>query len=294
MRYQNSPVVKQGKNYLLAIGINDYQYCPKLYNAVNDVEQFTDLMSKKFGFDAETSHLLCNQDATSENIFNSLKELVRSVKQEDNVLIYFSGHGELDDILGQGYWIPVEAQSGKIHQYIPNSTIQTILRRINSFHTFLIVDSCYSGSLFLEGESKLISAAYDFPSRWGLTSGRNTIVSDGKAGMNSPFATALLSTLKDIDKPLNVSALCDIIKQTIPIATNNLQKPIGDPLSMEGHKGGQFIFTPINRESALVEEQAYQEAIEANSISLYEQFIKRFRDGEFNNKEKKADIVQRF
>lgn len=293
MDYKNSPVTKQGKNHLLAIGINEYQYCSKLYNAVNDVEQFSDLMNKKFGFDSQSCHLLCNQEATSENIFNSLKKLVEFVEREDNVIIYFSGHGELDHVLGQGYWIPVEAQLGKIHQYIPNSTIQLILRRINSFHTFLIVDSCYSGSLFLEGESKLISAAYDFPSRWGLTSGRNTIVSDGKAGTNSPFAAALLSTLESIDKPLNVSALCDIIKQTVPIATNNLQKPIGDPLSMEGHKGGQFIFIPINRESALAEEQTYQEAIEANSISLYEQFIKRFREGEFKTKEKKADIVQR-
>ncbi|MBL7814317.1 MAG: caspase family protein, partial [Saprospiraceae bacterium] len=206
---------QNGQNYILAIGINDYDHCPKLINAVKDVEDFTQLMISRYGYNPDNIKLLRDKEATYKKIFAELKRLVTLVKPSDSVLIYFSGHGEMDELLDEGYWIPVEAKHESINQYIANSTIQKILNKINSFHTFLIVDSCYSGSLFLDGKTRFISDAYDFPSRWGLTSGRNTIVSDGKAGENSPFAKALIETLTLSDTPLNSSALCDVIKQNV-------------------------------------------------------------------------------
>lgn len=276
---QDIPVIPPSKNYLLAIGINDYTHCPKLHNAVKDVEDFAALMGDKYGFEEAQIQLLCKEDATAERIMAAFKSLVRAVQPSDNVLIYFSGHGELDDILDEGFWIPIEAERGKENQYIRNSTIHKVLQKINSFHTFLIVDSCYFGSLFLDGKSKFVSAAYDLPSRWCLTSGRNTIVSDGKAGTNSPFADALLDTLRRIDQPMNVSALCDIIKQTVPAATNKLQLPTGDPLSIEGHKGGQFIFSPkvvVSPELA-----DWDKAKAENTESAYSRYLRKDRHGQF-------------
>jgi sulfatase modifying factor 1 len=294
---QDIPVIPPGKNHLLAIGINDYAHCPKLHNAVKDVEDFAALMGDKYGFEKAQIQLLCNEDATAERIMAAFKSLVRTVQPTDNVLIYFSGHGELDDILDEGFWIPIEAERGKENHYIRNSTIHNVLRKINSFHTFLIVDSCYSGSLFLDGKSKFVSDAYDFASRWGLTSGRNTIVSDGKPGTNSPFATALLDTLRRIDQPMNVSALCDIIKQTVPAATKKLQTPIGDPLSIEGHKGGQFIFSPkvvvspelsdwekTKTENTESEEVSWKETIDKNTLLAYHRYLRKYPKGKYSEK----------
>lgn len=279
-----SPVdeLKKGINYLLAIAINDYLHCPKLNNAVKDIEDFEALMIEKFGFEKKNTKLIRNDEATHQNILNEFKRLINVVKPDDSVIIYFSGHGELDIDFDEGYWVPFEAERNKINQYLPNSTIQKVLPKINSFHTFLIIDSCYSGSMFLEGKGKFISDSYDFHSRWGLTSGRNTIVNDGKAGTNSPFAKELLDTLKHINIPMNVSALCDVIKQTVPAATNKLQKPIGDPLNIEGHKGGQFIFTPRTTEA-----NDWDRALQLHTESAYLNYLDKYPRGEFVQEAKK-------
>ena len=274
-----TPLPPKGITHFLGIGINDYVHCPKLHNAVKDVQDTIALLQEKYGFDAQHIRTLYDDRATSEHILAEFKRLVREVKPTDNVLIYFSGHGELDDVLDEGFWVPVEAERGKENQYVRNSTIQKVLLKINSYHTFLISDSCYSGALFLDGKGKFVSDSYDFPSRWGLTSGRNTIVSDGKAGTNSPFATAILDTLRHIDKPLNVSALCDVVKQAVPAATNKLQKPIGDPLSIEGHKGGQFIFVPIVKTNP--ELVAWEAAKAENTEGSYSRYLRKYPDGEF-------------
>lgn len=275
-----SPSVPKGKNHVLAIAIDDYKYCNKLNNAVKDAQDFVALLMDKYGFDEKHIQFLSNEEATAERVIDTLKWLMKNVKPTDNVLIYFSGHGEFDKDFDEGFWIPVEAKSGQSNQYIPNFRINKALEQINSFHTFLIVDSCYSGSLFLDGKSKSLSESYDFPSRWGLTSGRNTIVSDGAAGTNSPFAAALLDVLRRIDKPMNVSALCDLIKQTVPAVTNKLQIPIGDPLSINGHKGGQFVFEPLVKISP--EETAFwQDATAKNSLLAYYHYLRKYPNGQY-------------
>jgi formylglycine-generating enzyme len=276
---QNDPSVKKGKNYILAIGIDEYTHCPKLKNAVKDIKDFVTLLTDKFGFH-ENSHItfLCNDEATYEHIFKALEYLIDNVKDVDNVLIYFSGHGEFYEKWG-GYWIPFEAKQGNRKDCISNNDIQAAMEKINSLHTLLIVDSCYSGSLFLDGKSKFVSDSYDFPSRWGLTSGRNTIVNDGKAGTNSPFAAALLSALRHLDKPMNVSALCDSIKQAVPAATNKLQTPIGDPLKINGHLGGQFVFYPQNN---INPEITYWKAVkDENTEGAYKDYLRKYAQGLF-------------
>ena len=275
---QATETAQTGNNYILAIGINDYDHCPKLDNAVKDVADFTQLMIGQYGFDPQHVTLITDKEATYKRIFSELKRLVTLVKPNDNVLIYFSGHGEMDEVLDEGYWIPVEAKHGFENQYIANSTIQKILNKVKSFHTFLIVDSCYSGSLFLDGKTRFISDAYDFPSRWGLTSGRNTIVSDGKAGENSPFAKALLETLRYTHEPINSSALCDVIKQNVAATTGKNQLPVGDPLSINGHKGGQFVFHPIVKTPQIAEDiAAFQSATTVEEILT---FMRNFPDSD--------------
>lgn len=234
-----------GNKHLLLIGIDQYAHCPKLSNCVRDVDAFGALMYTKYGFAPERTYWLRNAEATADAIVAALKHLIRTVGPDDTAVIYFAGHGELDPDFGEGFWIPVEARPGARTQYLSNDTVQRALERINSFHTFLIVDACYAGALFLDAKSRFISDAYDFASRWGLTSGRNTIVSDGAEGGHSPFATALLDTLGRLDRPMNVGALCDVVKQYVPAATQKRQMPIGDPLAVNGHKGGQLVFVPI-------------------------------------------------
>ncbi len=226
----------------MAIGINEYRHCPPLFNCVKDAKDLVRILTMEYEFDQEDVTTLFDQEATNEKITDAFYCLARKVTADDNVIIYFSGHGEYDQVLNRGYWIPVEAEEGKIHQYLPNSEVRDFLSAIKSRHTLLMADSCFSGSLFASRSAgKSIIRRYEKdPSRWGLSSGRNEIVSDGKPGDNSPFAESLLYQLRENPDGLGVDELCFKVREYVEANSN--QAPIGEPLKVEGHKNGVFVF----------------------------------------------------
>lgn len=238
----------QGKNYLLSIGIDKYSNFPPLYNAVKDAKDIVKILVDKFQFKKDNIIELHDTQATKQNIYNVFKKLIQKVSPKDNVLIYFSGHGEFDKILNSGYWIPVDAEKNMESQYLTNSEIKSFLVAVKSHHTFIMVDSCFSGTLFNRGTNRDISSRKERDSsRWGLTSGRNEIVSDGKPGANSPFAQSILYELKNAKEPLGVARLCDKVLEVV--SSNASQTPLGEPLNLEGHLGGQFVFRPMTKGS---------------------------------------------
>lgn len=125
--------------------------------------------------------------------------------------------------------------------YLSNGLIKDFLGKIKSFHTFLIADSCFSGSLFIDkSREKFTGDRLDSePSRWGLTSGKKEVVSDGRPGQHSPFAAALLDVLRKAEAPLGVMSICDrVVEKVLP---NAQQTPLGSPLQVPGHQGGQMV-----------------------------------------------------
>jgi len=242
---QQSARQKEGMNYLYVIAIDAYEHCPTLYNCLRDAKELIEVLTTQYDFEKANMRTLFNEQATEGNIFKGFRALAQSVKEEDNVIIYFSGHGEYDKVFDEGYWIPVNGKLGAHEDFIPNSKIKTILGAINSKHTFLIADSCFSGSLFTQFKSTAVADRLENdPSRWGLTAGRNEVVSDGKVGDNSPFADSLLYHLKKNKAPLGVATLCNRVVENV-VATAE-QTPRGEPLKVKGHRGGQFFFHPKN------------------------------------------------
>ena len=240
-RKTNSPAQPKGKNYLLVIGIDEYAYCPTLYNAVKDAQDIVAILHNRFRFEAENTTTLYNQSATKANIYAAFRAMRRKVTPKDNLLVYFSGHGEYDKDFNEGYWIPVEGNKGATYEYIANSEIKNKLSAISSHHTFLMADSCFSGSLFAKGRGRDVSLRKERdPSRWGLTAGRNEIVTDGSPGDNSPFAKSILYQLQHTDQPIGVATLCDKVLEVVSANAN--QTPRGEPLKVDGHQGGSLYF----------------------------------------------------
>ncbi len=254
-------------NYLLAIGIDDYVHVPKLYNCKKDIDDLVAVLTQKYHFEKKNIKTLFNENATKGKIYKAFRQMAQKITHQDNLIIYFSGHGEFDNVFNQGYWIPVNAQEGEHDQYIPNSEIKTILSAIKSHHTFLISDSCFSGALFAKGLGKNVSRRYEKdPSRWGLTAGRNEIVSDGQPGDNSPFAESLLYRLKNSNTAIGVAQLCAHVTEYVQANSN--QTPIGEPLKVDGHKNGQFVFHL--KKDALTD---WKNAQATNTIAAYQAFI---------------------
>lgn len=141
----------KGRNYLLAIAIDDYRHCSPLNNAVLDVETFIALMKSRYRFEDPDITLIKNEQATKKRIERAFIKLTETIQPEDNLVVYFSGHGRYHPYLG-GYWVPVEAGAGDDDwpDYLSNDLIRSYLNGIRSFHIFLIADSCFSGALFID------------------------------------------------------------------------------------------------------------------------------------------------
>ena len=155
----------------------------------------------------------------------------------------------------------MEAEIDNTSQYIRNSTIKDYIQDIKAFHTFLISDSCFSGSLFRDGKLRSGEAETgleNMKSRWALCSGRpNEKVFDGKPGENSPFASSILKVLgENKGTKFNAGKFVDqVTKETAKIHD---QVPVGNPMDQVGDDGGQFIFhlrVDENRDWALAQKK---------------------------------------
>ena len=276
----STPSVKKGKNYFLGIGINDYEKCRKLNNAVKDVEDFKALLVQKYDFEENNMRIVSDSAARREHIIQILRGYIEKLQPHDNFIFYFSGHGELDKLVNEGYWIPFEAETNSWHQYISNAEIKTYLNAMPCRHLFLIVDSCFSGALFLPKNAKKLDAdrREAEPSRWALTAGRTEVVDDGEPGTNSPFAKWLLDTLKKNDKSLSVSMLCANVKELV--IPNSNQTPRGEPINIRGHEGGEFIFH-LSESAEQIELRIWQKAIDVNTEHSYDFYLSQYRKGRF-------------
>jgi len=184
------------------VGINDYKgpKIPDLETAVNDATDMATVLKEKYGFKV---NLLLDRDATREAIYRALRRLAASTKLNDSVLIYFAGHGDFDRTYDDGWWIPADAVGGNPVTYLDNIQVQKAMRSMKARHVLLISDSCYSGTLFGKARSlppviddKYYLRLFNEKSRWGMTSGNKTPVSDRGTGGHSVFAYQLIKELE--------------------------------------------------------------------------------------------------
>ncbi len=242
---------KIGTYRALIIGIDTYKddRIPELKTAVNDARAMASILQEKYGFQTK---LILNEKATRRTLAMTLRNMVDTSKTDDSVLIYYAGHGDLDRLYNDGWWIPHDATAGDPTTYFDNVQIQKALRAMKSRHALLISDSCYSGTLFGQARAmpKVITEKYylnlyNEKSRWGMTSGNKEPVSDQGTGGHSIFAYQLLKTLQQNEKPYLSTQ--EIYTKIAPIVGNNSeQTPICRPIRNTGDQGGEFIFVASN------------------------------------------------
>jgi len=240
--------VEVGEYFGLVIGIDEYTgEWPMLKNAVNDAKGVADLLSSKYTF--QYMKTLYNKDATRDNILKEFELLLQNVKENDNVLIYYSGHGEYIQNMDKGFWVPADASAKSISKYISNEDIRSFLTGIRSKHTLLVTDACFSGDIFrgktmtipYENSTKYYSKMYSLSSRKALTSGGIEPVLDKGKENHSIFAYYFLQALKNnTEKYFDAGQIFDFLK--IPVVNNSYQTPAYSPIRNAGDEGGQFIF----------------------------------------------------
>jgi hypothetical protein len=245
------PVVpSRGRTWMLVIGVNDYQHWPRLENATADAQAIRAVLTEYYGIRNEYIIELYDREATRSNIFKKLEYLAKTVKPEDNVLVYYAGHGKYDEMLNRGYWVPADAEIGSTAHYIANSDLQTFVAAIRSRATLVISDACFSGTVFRDdAAARPVHLDDVYIRRVSLLKARQAIVSGGDepvmdsgiSGKHSVFAYYLLDRLmKNQDRYLAASSLFDRIR--IPITNSSPQTPQLKPIHNTGDEGGEFVF----------------------------------------------------
>jgi len=264
---------RQGNNYLLAIGIDRYQHWTPLDNAVKDAKDLIQVLTQQYQFDEGHVVALFDERATEANIYAAIRDLKRQVTPQDNLVVYYSGHGHYDEDFDEGHWIPVDARTDTEDRFISNSNIIKRINAIDAHHVLLIIDSCFSGSLVVKKRNAAIDE--HFRSRRIVSSGRLETVSDGAPGQNSPFASGLITYLKrNTKRAVNTTALVQYVKEFI--AGKARQSPVDGRIQNSADEGGEFIFHLKVSEADFwknVQEkdtaQAYQNYIEYYPTGMY-------------------------
>ena len=153
---QNSTLKTQNSTRAVVVGISDYKAneIPDLKYADRDAEQFAAWLKSPAGGSVPDDNifLLTNQKATNSAIGLVLYDLPDSCKPGDQVIFYFSGHGDLETKIRNqpGFLLAYDSPS---KAYATNSLdlrhlgdiVSTLLD--NQVRVILITDACHSGKL---------------------------------------------------------------------------------------------------------------------------------------------------
>ncbi|MDP7138895.1 MAG: DUF1566 domain-containing protein, partial [SAR324 cluster bacterium] len=242
-----------GKYRALVIGNNNYddpeKLWPSLKTAVADAEAVVEILKTDYGF-AEITLL---KNTKQRDIVRAFNQLVTNAQENDSVLIYYAGHGYLNEDTKEGFWIPVDAEGRDDSTFVSNAIIKTKLSVIadKARHVLLVSDSCFSGALLREGNrgmsldqknERYYQKVAKKKSVQILAAGGLEFVDDNYKGAgHSPFTYYLLQSLKDNN--VRYFEATDLSQETSRnVSVNTQQTPESGVLQGAGHAGGEFFF----------------------------------------------------
>jgi hypothetical protein len=195
------------------LATDDYAHWPHLTNPISDADAVNQTLASLYGFHVEEV-----RNPTDDQILAKLTEyLHHKFEPQDQLLIFFSGHGYFDPDLGKGFLVPANALLVKDdighRSLLAHETIMGYVNRIPAKHVVLVLDACFAGTLDrriadsgLRGDTssdpyahatlpELLARKEPKRTRRYITSGGKDFVPDGLPGHHSPFISAFLVTL---------------------------------------------------------------------------------------------------
>lgn len=216
------------KDYALFFATDKYDNWDDLVNPVEDAHGVADLLKKRYGFLTEVV-----ENPSQDEVGIKIREYTsRNFKPQDQLLIFFAGHGYFDDTFNEGY--VVAKNSLKVdpakNSYISHVRLRSLVDNIPAQHIFLVMDVCFGGTFdpVLARSRSVDSETSDEQflvrkltpkTRKYLTSGGKEYVSDGIPGKHSPFTLKLLQALNDGgggDRILTLSELRAYLEKLVP------------------------------------------------------------------------------
>lgn len=164
--------IKKGKTRALVIGIAKYQQIKSLNYADKDALEFALFLKNNpsYKLTGDDLLLLVNENAKAGNILTALSQIIDSSKSGDQLIFYFSGHGDVETIAdsSQGYLLTYDSPknnyaTGAISVGILQKAFGLLIEK--GVNLLLITDACRSGQL-AGGIQGAFQAAKAFSQQW--------------------------------------------------------------------------------------------------------------------------------
>ena len=220
------------KIWAVVVGAASYSHMPPLRYTDDDAYQvYAFLKSPEGGAlpDAQMN-VLIDENATKENILQSLRDIFLRADGNDVLLFYFSGHGL------KGAFLPIDYDGQE--NMLFHEEIKDILRLSRAKHKLILADACHSGSLLsLKGPlqtilKKFYRAFEDVSGSTALlmsSKGEEYSLEDGglRSGIFSHFLIRGLKGAADQDenKIVTIQELYDYVYYNVKEYTGNVQTP---------------------------------------------------------------------
>ena len=244
-----------GSYHAIVIGNSLYHYMEALDTPTNDAKVIAQLLSERYGF--KVNLLL---DATREQIMLALHEAKRTLTPQDNLLIYYAGHGDVDAASGRAFWLGVEADRDTRTGWLEADHIRAKIKEMSAKHVLLVADSCFSGAITHPKTTTIgrglnetrLRVQWNRRARMVLTSGEITPVADSAGDANhSVFARYFIQVLRQNDNVMSGEMLSHelsgrMLAQPIQVGQNGQrQRPTYSTLQDANHDIGDFFFVPV-------------------------------------------------
>jgi uncharacterized protein len=248
-----------GRFYALIVGNQNYDVLESLKTPHYDAERAAKILSTQYGFTVQVI-----QDGNDVAILKALNDLNAVLGPNDNLLIYYAGHGYRlkTDKMESGYWLPRNAERPPNDTYwVPNEQITSHIGRLQAKRVLVVADSCYSGLLstdssffFLDKPTEVSPEYIQFklPKRSRLliaSGGDNPVLDEGGQG-NSVFGKAFLDVLETNNAILTAPALFSKVQGKVKegaLRNHFDEQPEFKSIKGAGHEVGDFFFVPLAR-----------------------------------------------
>jgi len=239
-----SKSVSSGKYHAIIISENNYfdEKFPDLIEPKNDADNLMSLLVSKYFFKSEDITRLI--DPTRANILDAIDQKRKTLSLDDNLIIFYAGHGYWDEVLKMGYWLPSDANKDSKSNWVSNTDLTLYLSAFESNHVLLVADACFSGGIFKtrsigdmdQGTKRL----YELKSRKAITSGNLKEVPD-----NSVFMKFFLKEL-ELNQSTFLTSDQLFAKIRPNILNNSSTEPLYGVIHNTGDEGGEFVFYSPN------------------------------------------------
>jgi len=134
--------------YIIAIGVSEYTDSKRnLTFAAKDAADFTNMMKINLEkYNSVNIKLIINKEATLKNV-TATKDFFVNAKTDDQVILYFSGHGLLDDQLNYYLALTDVDFDNPSKGGLPYDVFEKMIDSIVCRNRLVLIDACHSGEV---------------------------------------------------------------------------------------------------------------------------------------------------